>query len=85
MTLSSERLAFYDRDGFLVLENFVDGAACDLVRVQPSNSCAILIQTAYFPSSQLTSRHARVTTTSWNQEIKFDFSSKRTLLAKLGN
>jgi phytanoyl-CoA hydroxylase len=32
MTLSSDQLAFYDRDGFLVLENFVDGAACDLVR-----------------------------------------------------
>src|SRR5437773_3384182 len=32
MTLSSDQLAFYKRDGFLVLENFVSEKACDLLR-----------------------------------------------------
>ena len=32
MTLSSDQLAFYKRDGFLVLENFVSEKACDHLR-----------------------------------------------------
>src|SRR5437867_5449367 len=32
MTLSSEQLSLYKRDGFLVLENFVSEKACDLLR-----------------------------------------------------
>ena len=32
MTLSSDQLAFYKRDGFLVLENFVPEEACELLR-----------------------------------------------------
>jgi phytanoyl-CoA hydroxylase len=32
MTLSSEQLAAYDRDGFLVLENFVEALACEHLR-----------------------------------------------------
>lgn len=32
MPLSSNQLAAYDRDGFLVLENFVDAKACDRLR-----------------------------------------------------
>src|SRR5437660_12113541 len=32
MTLSSDQLAFYKRDGFLVLENFVSEEACDHLR-----------------------------------------------------
>ena len=32
MTLSSDQLAFYKRDGFLVLENFVSEDACELLR-----------------------------------------------------
>ena len=34
MTLSSDQLAQYDRDGFLVLENFVDQSACDGLRAR---------------------------------------------------
>jgi phytanoyl-CoA hydroxylase len=32
MTLEPDQLAAYDRDGFLVRENFVDGQACDRLR-----------------------------------------------------
>jgi len=32
MKLNSDQLAAYDRDGFLVLENFVDADACDRLR-----------------------------------------------------
>src|ERR1700704_258272 len=32
MTLDSDQLADYGRDGFLVLENFVDEQACDRLR-----------------------------------------------------
>src|SRR5438067_3806323 len=32
MTLNPEQIAAYDRDGFLVLENFVDQSACDGLR-----------------------------------------------------
>ena len=34
MTLNPDQLATYDRDGFLVLENFVDEKACDRVRTR---------------------------------------------------
>ncbi len=34
MTLNPEQIAAYDRDGFLVLENFVDAAACDRLRAR---------------------------------------------------
>jgi len=34
MKLSAGQIAAYDRDGFLVLEDFVDGAACDRLRAR---------------------------------------------------
>jgi len=34
MTLTPDQLAQYDRDGFLVLENFVDAPACDRLRAR---------------------------------------------------
>lgn len=34
MELSTEQLASYDRDGFLMLENFVDAEACDRLRAR---------------------------------------------------
>src|SRR5437773_4663860 len=34
MKLSAEQIAAYDRDGFLVLENFVDQSACDSLRAR---------------------------------------------------
>ena len=34
MSLTSEQIANYERDGFLVLENFVEASACDLLRVR---------------------------------------------------
>jgi phytanoyl-CoA hydroxylase len=34
MPLSLEQIATYDRDGFLVLENFVDAKACDRLRAR---------------------------------------------------
>ena len=34
MTLNPDQLATYNRDGFLVLENFVDEKACDLLRAR---------------------------------------------------
>jgi phytanoyl-CoA hydroxylase len=34
MKLSPEQIATYDRDGFLVLENFVDESACDNLRAR---------------------------------------------------
>jgi phytanoyl-CoA hydroxylase len=34
MTLNPEQLAAYDRDGFLVLEDFVDQSACDSLRAR---------------------------------------------------
>lgn len=34
MKLSANELAQYQRDGFLVLENFVDGASCDRLRAR---------------------------------------------------
>jgi phytanoyl-CoA hydroxylase len=34
MTLNPEQIAAYDRDGFLVLENFVDQSACDSLRAR---------------------------------------------------
>lgn len=34
MSLNSEQIARYDRDGFLVLENFVDEEACDRLRAR---------------------------------------------------
>src|SRR5882762_1623554 len=34
MTLKTDQLATYDRDGFLVLENFVDAQACDRLRAR---------------------------------------------------
>jgi phytanoyl-CoA hydroxylase len=34
MRLSSAQLAQYERDGFLVLENFVKASACDAVRAR---------------------------------------------------
>src|SRR5882762_5853233 len=34
MPLNSDQLAAYDRDGFLVLENFVDAQACDGLRAR---------------------------------------------------
>jgi phytanoyl-CoA hydroxylase len=32
MTLTAEQLGLYDRDGFLLLENFVDDSSCDRLR-----------------------------------------------------
>jgi phytanoyl-CoA hydroxylase len=34
MTLNPEQIATYDRDGFLVLKNFVDAQACDRLRAR---------------------------------------------------
>ena len=34
MTLNPDQIAAYDRDGFLVLENFVDQGACDSLRAR---------------------------------------------------
>jgi phytanoyl-CoA hydroxylase len=34
MSLDSDQLGAYDRDGFLVLENFVDAASCDRLRAR---------------------------------------------------
>src|SRR5436190_273398 len=34
MTLNPDQIAAYDRDGFLVLENFVDQSACDSLRAR---------------------------------------------------
>jgi phytanoyl-CoA hydroxylase len=34
MKLNSEQIANYDRDGFLVIENFVDQSACDSLRAR---------------------------------------------------
>src|SRR5712691_9631812 len=34
MILNSEQIAAYDRDGFLVIENFVDDQACDRLRAR---------------------------------------------------
>src|SRR6266536_5035836 len=34
MRITAEQLATYERDGFLVLENFVDGDDCDALRTR---------------------------------------------------
>ena len=34
MSISSEQLAQYSRDGYVVIENFVDEAACDRLRAR---------------------------------------------------
>src|SRR6266851_6197081 len=34
MTLNPEQIRAYDRDGFLVVENFVDESACDSLRAR---------------------------------------------------
>src|SRR5216684_2350048 len=34
MILNSEQIAAYDREGFLLLENFVDQSACDSLRAR---------------------------------------------------
>jgi phytanoyl-CoA hydroxylase len=34
MKLTSEQLAHYERDGFLILEGFADGEACDILRAR---------------------------------------------------
>jgi phytanoyl-CoA hydroxylase len=34
MTLNPDQIATYERDGFLVLENFIDGKACDRLRAR---------------------------------------------------
>ena len=40
MILNSQQLAEYERDGFLVLEDFVSGAQCDAVRARAASLVA---------------------------------------------
>jgi hypothetical protein len=53
--LSGEQLAQYEREGFLVLENFVGEDACDLLRAR----AAELVRGYTLPERQLVAAIAR--------------------------